>query len=388
MEIVTGPPVTGDKFYGRERELKRMYDILTRTNASLFIPGPRRIGKSSLVKEFIRRYKDDFRFLYFNIQDKHSVIELCEDLFDELHERFPELVKSRSKLKDIWNSIAEMIKRVKIAHLIDVETGKLTKNAKKLLVKMEEVLEEVTKENVVIAMDEFSDFLLHLKRTGLQEVEYFLEWLRDLRHKEKVRLIITGSINIISTVRDMNVIDLINDLTDIDIIHLSEKEIIDLLSQLLQSKHIELGDKCMKYVADKLSDGTPSYIQLFASGITQYVDDNSRVDNVKEIKSLYNQITNKTHKEFENFHSRLNEHLNDTENKAVLKTLAHLSDKPLSFDDLYPYVESLIPERKNLHRLLKRLMDECYIKSEDEMFDFVSPMLKDWWKKSYSWEKE
>lgn len=388
MDITTGPPVTGEKFYGRKKELQRMYSILTKTNASMFIPGPRRIGKSSLVKEFIERYQNDYKFLYFNIQSKHSVMELCEDLFDELHEKFPEIVKSRSKIKDNLNSISEMIKKVKIANIIDIETGRLTKDVKELMNKMEDVLEDVTNENVIIAMDEFSDFLLHLKRIGLEEVVYFLEWLRDLRQNEKIRLIITGSINIISTVTEMNVIDLINDLTDIEIYPLSDNEITDLLSQLLQSHNITLSKPCMQYSTKKLQDGIPSYIQLFADGITKYVDNDSTIKKINDIKNLYKKITKKTHKEFEDFHSRLNEYLDTNEYEAAKKILAHLSDCPLSFEDLFPYVEPLINERKNLHRILKRLTDELYLEKKDNMYNFVSPMLKDWWDNSYGWEKK
>ena len=37
MDIVTGPPVVGDQFFGREKELQRMYEVIIKTNASLFI---------------------------------------------------------------------------------------------------------------------------------------------------------------------------------------------------------------------------------------------------------------------------------------------------------------------------------------------------------------
>ncbi|MCK5199707.1 MAG: hypothetical protein KAR21_15220 [Spirochaetales bacterium] len=281
-----------------------------------------------------------------------------------------------------------MFRKVKIGSLIDIETGQLSKDAKKLLNKMEDILEKVTHENVIIVLDEFSDFLISLKRTSSNEVESFLAWLRNLRQQEKIRLIITGSINVLSTVRDMNVPDLINDLTDVDILQLSNVQISQLLTQLLSSKGIVLGKKPLQYAANQLNDGIPFYIQLFADGIAQYADSNSRIRDEKTIKELYNRITNKNHKEFENFHSRLTEYLDSVETAAAQKILAHLANDPLTFDELYSYSEQLMPNRQQFHRLIGRLADECYIKSKNEIYDFVSPMLKAWWKNKYAWEKE
>lgn len=388
MEIVTGPPVVGEKFFGREKELQRMYEKITKTDASLFIPGPRRIGKTSLVKEFIRQYKDEFNFLYFNIQGKNSVVELCEDLIDQLHEKFPKLIKTIPSLTDMWNPISEMFSQVKLGNFIDIKLGQLSKNTKNLLNTMEKILEKLTEKNVIIVMDEFSDFLINLKRNDTREVESFLTWLRDLRQQNKIRLIITGSINVLSTARDMNVVDLINDLTDIDILQLSDVETRELLVQLLSSNGIKLEENPLQYAVEKLNDGIPFYIQLFADGVSQYTNRNSQISEEKDIKELYNRITNKSHKEFENFHSRLTVYLNSIETNVAHTILAHLANNPLSFEELYSYSERLMPDKKKFHRTISRLVDENYIKSESNKYSFVSPMLKDWWKNRYGWEKE
>jgi hypothetical protein len=47
----------------------------------------------------------------------------------------------------------------------------------------------------------------------------------------------------------------------------------------------------------------------------------------------------------------------------------------------------LLPGKAAVNKLLKRLMDECYLKKSDGCYGFVSPMLADWWKNQYEWEK-
>ena len=54
MRIVTGSPVDGDNFFGRDEELARLRRAVEAGNHVLLV-GPRRIGKSSLVAELSRR---------------------------------------------------------------------------------------------------------------------------------------------------------------------------------------------------------------------------------------------------------------------------------------------------------------------------------------------
>jgi hypothetical protein len=59
----------------------------------------------------------------------------------------------------------------------------------------------------------------------------------------------------------------------------------------------------------------------------------------------------------------------------------------MSFDDLYPFLEDILHGKTAVNKLLKRLVDECYLKKEADIYRFVSPMLADWWRNHYEWEK-
>src|SRR3990172_5010755 len=103
MKISTGQWVEADEFFGRERELGAMAEVMQGRRASIFIPGPRRIGKTSLVKEFMRRNHNDYRFVYFDLESRNSVLELCKDLTKAVEKNYPEFIKQTAKLKALWN---------------------------------------------------------------------------------------------------------------------------------------------------------------------------------------------------------------------------------------------------------------------------------------------
>ena len=387
MKINIGHSVEGDDFFNREKELQWMDKKLGHKKGNLFIPGPRRIGKTSLVKEFIRRNKDKYKFIYFNLQGRHSIIELCDDLTKEIESTFPDLVKKKGTFKKKWNDLAKMVSEFSIGGVIKVKTGEVPLIAKKVMDKMEEVFEELHAHNFVLAFDEFSDFLLKLQKNEIEEVELFLEWLRRLRQEEKIKVIITGSINIISTVEELRVPDLINDLPDLEIFPLNPDQIETLLTELLKEENITFSREVMEFSLAKLKDGVPFFIQLFADGIYLYTGGNTTIDEVEEIKGLYGKITGKRHKEFIDLHTRLESYLSESQFAAARKILAHVASTPMTFDDIYPYVKQMLPDKVAVSKLLRRLEDECYLYKEEAFYQFVSPMVADWWKNMYTWEK-
>ncbi|MCP5104722.1 MAG: hypothetical protein GY950_15160 [bacterium] len=185
----------------------------------------------------------------------------------------------------------------------------------------------------------------------------------------------------------MNFPYLINDMTDIEILPLEPGEIRTLLTELLKDKNMTLSDEVLLFVEEKLSGGIPFYVQLFADGVSFYTGGNQPIDDIKTMRELYDRITGKQHKEFIDLHTRLRTHLSNSDYNAAKKVLAHTSQKPMSFDDLFPFLEDTLADRPEANKLLKRLVDECYLRKWKGQYRFASPLLADWWKNQYDWEK-
>jgi hypothetical protein len=193
--------------------------------------------------------------------------------------------------------------------------------------------------------------------------------------------------HIISTIEELNFPYLINDMTDVEILPLRPEETRTLLTDLLKGKKITLSEAVFHFVEERLSDGIPFYIQLFADGLAYYAGENRTIDNLDEIQKLYERITGKTHKEFLDLHARLKTHLSPPEYNAARKILANTCHKPMSFDDIYPFLKDILPDKLDVNKLLKRLTDECYLKKEAGDYGFVSALLADWWKNQYEYER-
>ncbi|MCP4134626.1 MAG: ATP-binding protein [bacterium] len=379
MKNIIGPPVTGDDFFGRENELARMNEILANRDASILIPGPRRIGKTSLTMEFIRRYSNEYMFVYFNLQSRYSILELYNDIIKETNTKVDLKTRIGDKTKGLINNFSELISEINLKS-VKVKPGSIEPNVKKVMNSLEEIFEHLSKDNFIFIFDEFSDFIINL-RDHNEDYRLFLEWLRKLRQAGKIRLIITGSINLISTAEELKVLDLINDPAPLEIAPLTRDEVFEFLNSLIQDEKIKIPSSAYDFVYEKLSDGVPFYIRLFAEGLIQY----SHID--RKIKNIYEKITDKQHIAFEHLHSRLDGHFKaGNDNKAAKILLSNIVHEVNNFDDLYPYVEQLL-SKAEANKILKRLTDECYILHESGKFKFVSPMLADWWKKAYGFER-
>ena len=385
MKNIIGPKVSGSDFFGREKELKKMADNLANPDVSLFIPGPRRTGKSSIVTEFSIRNCEQYKCLYFNLQGRFSIIQFCMDLKTEIEKNHPDIVKKKLSFLPAWNTFSAMIQEIGIS-AIKIKTGKIEKAIEEILSGTEDLFIKLKEEKFIIILDEFSDYILNLHKRNSDDVYVFLQWLRRQREDNKIQFIITGSVNIVSTLEEMDCIDLVNEMADIKMLPLTEKEVMKFLSMLLETEKKVLSPEAEDFAVEKLKDGIPFYVKLFAEELVNNVSECREID-LSTMQSAYATIINGNQKELVNMHSRLNKYLKKNEFEAAKKILAHLSHSSMGFDDLYPYIEKEAIDKNTAHKILSRLIDESYIKNSRGKFSFVSQVVADWWKNKYGWEK-
>ena len=69
ISIKTGPPVEGNDFYGREKELQYAWENHILNGVSLLLSAPRRVGKSSFAKRMLKLAKENgWKTLYLDLQ--------------------------------------------------------------------------------------------------------------------------------------------------------------------------------------------------------------------------------------------------------------------------------------------------------------------------------
>ena len=391
IRINPGPEVIGENFFGREKELSYMGDLLKNSSSSILIPGPRRWGKSSFVKELILREPEALKFIYLHLHRTQSVKNLYNYFIDVIHLRNPQafILKSAQKVKNITNIISSLINKVGYEGF-ELGTGKIEdKESIELMNSMGKIIKHFPEKKIILVLDEISDFLIDIRRNpGKNEAVNFLKWLRTLRQEFNVQMILTGSINLSSTVRKLKAEDLIGDMTLIQLKPIQEDESVLFFRSLLKSKDIQLKNDALDFCLTKIKDGVHYFIQVFADEISKTCEKGEILEDRGKIQLIYNDLLQSQLPAFSNFNTRLSKYFSKVEQKVAGKILANLASSPMDFDDLFALTAELNYDNKQkLYDLLKRLCDEGYLIETGKRFSFISTFLSDYWENHYYFNK-
>ena len=374
-----GPPVEGDDFFGREKEIRQANRLLDR-NHSLLLSAPRRIGKSSLAKRLIEEKKaQGWKCVYIDLEETTT------------EEGFLRLVIEAFKNNGIWKQFAEgmskglasvldRIEKVSVGP-IDFNIGKkeeqedLYKNLKELI---------KHEEDTFIVVDELTLFLgiLNKSDNGAEKVAFILNWLRSLRQvsKTQVRWLFCGSVGLRNFTSAMNLGYTINDLTEFSLDELTREEAIGLLRGLCRSEDINMSEECINYTLDKLQWNIPYFIQVIFSKLAEDYGGKITQEN---IGVAYDKLCS------ENYLSTWSERLAEYREyevpaRQILKSLSTQSsgmERDSMLDILMTDQDVSMREQIDytLSKVLEMLENDGYIIKKNTTRAFRSPLLRDYW---------
>ena len=374
-----GPPVEGEDFFGREKEIRKANRLLD-SNHSLLLSAPRRIGKSSLAKRLIEEKKQQgWKCVYIDLEETTT------------EEGFLRLVIEAFKENGIWKQLAEGMSKGLVSVLdriekislgpVDLNIGKreeqedLYKNLKELI---------KHDEDTFIVVDELTLFLgiLNKSENGAEKVAFILNWLRSLRQvsKTNVRWLFCGSVGLRNFTSAMNLGYTINDLMEFGLGELSREEAEGLLSGLCKSEDMEMGEELINYTLDKLHWNIPYFIQvIFSKLVEEYEDEVTK----ESIDIAYNKLCS------ENYLSTWSERLSEYREFEVpaRQILKSLSTQPAGMERdamlnilMTGQDASKVEEIDYLlSKVLEMLENDGYILKMDSIRAFRSPLLRDYW---------
>lgn len=374
-----GPPVEGDDFFGRKKEINKANRLLDGAH-SLLLSAPRRIGKSSFAKRLIEEKKaEGWKCIYIDLEGTTT------------EEGFLHLIIESFNKNGIWEHVAEGFSKRLSAVVESIEKVSIGPIGFNLNRKEEEEdlyknLKELIKhdEDTFIVIDELTLFLsvLNKKEEGKEKVSLILNWLRSLRQvsNTKIRWLFCGSVGLRNFTATMNLGYTINDLTEFNLDELSRDEASGLLTALCKSEKIEMSDELIKYTLDKIHWNIPYFIQIIFSKIAE--------DYEGEITREY--IDNAYHKLYtgsylNTWSERLTEY-NEFETPAR-KILKLLSTQPAGTEreSLLNYLMTGLDASNiekmdlTLSKVLEMLGNDGYIINKGSVRAFRSPLLRDYW---------
>ena len=374
-----GPPVEGEDFFGREKEIRKANRLLD-SNHSLLLSAPRRIGKSSLAKRLIEEKKQQgWKCVYIDLEETTT------------EEGFLRLVIEAFKKNEIWKQLTEGMSKGLVSVLdriekislgpVDLNIGKreeqedLYKNLKELI---------KHDEDTFIVVDELTLFLgiLNKSENGAEKVAFILNWLRSLRQvsKTNVRWLFCGSVGLRNFTSAMNLGYTINDLMEFGLGELTREEAEGLLSGLCKSEDMEMSEELINYTLDKLHWNIPYFIQVIFSKLAEEYEDEVTKES---IDIAYNKLCS------ENYLSTWSERLSEYREyevpaRQILKALSTQSaglEREAMLNILMTGQDASKVEEVDyiLSKVLEMLENDGYILKMDSIRTFRSPLLRDYW---------
>ncbi|WP_018343229.1 AAA family ATPase [Cytophaga aurantiaca] len=382
MRNSLGNPARGDAFFQRDKIINKIYRVLD-TGTSIYLSAPRRVGKTSILKNLEDFSKDGYCFVYVITESVYDENEFFKVLFEGLLKS--DAIKQFSKLSTKFKeAISSIIGRVKSIDVIELREGEEPEYFELL----KDLFENITDEHgrVVIMVDEFPQTIQNIFQTlGKSSAENFILKNRELRHhknvQEKINFIYTGSVSLIPMVEKVTALTSINDLRTVDVEPLNVVDAKLFLNDLLLEYKITISDKVIDYTLNKIGWLIPFHIQLIEQEIIDVHETTGEEITNDTIDKAFERVVHSRNKpQFEPYFSRLTKLFKDNEYDFVIEILMIVAEND-SIEKAILYDKGIKHGLGEIKQILDVLESDGYLFQVDKAYRYTSPILQQWCKK-------
>lgn len=392
LKRATGNWVSGDQFWDREVEMELFTERLVE-GSHLLLTAPRRIGKTSLLKEASRRLEGRFVCLFVDLQKAETPSDAVV-----------ELSLAALKYQSVWNRVAsvfhntikEAVETVKLKDLSITLRGALS--ADNWRSKGDEILQALAEqeEPVAVFFDEVAILVNRMLRGGdyvitsqrRDDVDAFLSWLRanSIRHRGRIRFVVTGSIGLEPLVRQVGLSATLNTFTPFHLKAWSRDVAAGCILALARGYDVTLRDGALDKILDRLGVFIPHHVQMFFDHVYQEM----RLEGLTEVSPglvdrvyEHSMLGIRGHVELSHMEERLKMVLGPKLDLFALDLLTEAAVIGiLTSESAKIIAKEHFPAEWGppLRDILGILEHDGYLGSKDGSYSFVSNLLKDWWR--------
>ncbi len=397
LKLGHGNWVEGDKFWDREHEVEKLTELLDE-GAHVVIVAPRRIGKTSLMREVARRIGGKYICLHVDLEKSFSPADAVVELSvaTQPHRRLWE--KTWEMFRNVICSAKDTVESLKIDDLTVTLRSGLTSGDWKD--KGDRLLDNLANSDrsVIIFFDEVailvnrmlkgSDYKITPER--IRDVDTFMSWLRDnsIRHKGKLRIVLTGSIGIGTILRQANLSATLNTFSPFELPPWETDTTVECLLALANQYGIRFQEGVCEKITGKLGCCIPHHVQTFFDAI--YTDckhqkhnevSSDLVDEVYQTRML----GVRGHAELSHLEERLKMVLGEELYPLALELLTETAVVGELTVNAATYISQQYPlENQTPVEVLRQILEifehDGYLRKVGTRYQFVSNLLRDWWK--------
>jgi hypothetical protein len=396
--------VDGDRFFDREVEIEGLMERVE-DGIHTLVTAQRRMGKTSLVREVLRRLRDqdDFAAVFVDLEDSATAADAVV-----------EIAAAARGVRSTWGRMGDWIGRSSSAAVDRIDELGVSEIRVKLRAQVDAgnwrtrgdaVFASLADSGrpVVLAIDELPilvnrllqghDYKMTAERR--RDADEFLSWLRKngQAHGRRVPMIVSGSVGLEPILERAELSAHANIFTPFDLKPWDEETAIECLGELAASYGIRLPEEVRREMCLRLRCCVPHHVQQFFDKFHEYLrragrreatpDDVSRVYS-EEMLGARGQI------HLEHYESRLRMVLGDQDYSVAIDLLTEtaardgvLSERSLA--QCRAYLSSL-PDRTptRVADVLHVLEHDGYLARYEDGYRFVSGLVEDWWRARHS----
>ena len=391
-----GPWVTGEDFYNRDAETKLLTRNIESGGSHLLIVAPRRVGKTSLIRETFRRLEKN-KAHYLILLD----IQNCttpEDVVVAMSMGASNYRTLAKKVTDVFSSflkqVSDTVDTIGAPDLLEIKLREGIKGDWQF--KGRKLLSNLAKADrpIVICMDELPIMVSRLLKKSAEEAEIFLSWLRQImgEFQEKVSFIICGSIGLEPILKRYGMSHTIGHLQPFHIDPWDRQTAGECLELLARTLEIEWSPELSSKIADLLGVCIPHHVQMFFGYLYQDLfKDHRRNPNIDDIERVYQKsmLSTRGHAELADYEERLLRVLDKEKIPLALDLLSEAAIKGIlttAMCDVLFDRSGLKDKSPVLREVLDVLEHDGYLVRHETIdgWRFSSNLIRDWWKKRFS----
>lgn len=395
-KLKIGSPATGDHYFPRTALRKRLIKALNRDHIAFL--GPRRTGKTSILRDLERHPPAGTSAIYLDLQGLRSVPAWIALMLKETQNVLQTPPDKLGWLKEAGKGTTSILKRIEQISLTGI---KLTAGqpAVDLWEPIADEFLTLLREHelpIIFMLDEFPWFLGHVAANhSAAEVDATLNWFRKVRlelAEGPTRFLVTGSIGLTGLLRRLGLSPAANDFDSIDIEPLTDKEALQFLEERADGEGISISLAARRRILNRLGVGWPLLLATFLSEVQDHATDKGPT--VKEIDHLYEDrmVRGNRNKYCQEMFTRLTklEIFSPSERRLAQEILRDLCRATRAFgkDDFDVIHARLVTDAAHrsllateLDYVLETLRHDGYlVRQRDGLHTFASHILRDFWR--------
>ena len=391
--------VDGDRFFDREVELELLRERVQDGTHTL-LTAQRRMGKTSLVRELLRRLRDEGEFETLFVD-----LEGAEDAADAI----AEIAFQARSVQTAWNRIrfwfanflrgmGDRIEEVGVADVkvklrAGIDAGNWNQRGDQIFAAL-----AASEKPVVLAIDELPILINRLLKghdyqisgERRQAADQFLSWLRKngQTHRGNLCFLISGSVGLEPILKQAGLSAHANIFSSFELKPWSQETSMDCLKALARNYQLDLPYTVREEMCRRLRCCIPHHVQQFFDHLHVHLRrSNGREAVLRDVEEVYKQdlLGVRGQIDLEHYETRLRMVLGDDSYKTALALLTEtaVDDGLLTRETIRQYVDSSMSRTDGnvvpIDDVLYTLEHDGYLASYPDGYRFVSGLLEDWW---------